>query len=674
MGRLLTIGKLLAITGLIGLGWHLTSASGPEFTANDKAFYADANLLNFVRPGLIIDVVGHEVAADGTVKARVKLTDLRGAGLDRLGVTTPGTVSVSFILATIPAGQSYYTSVTTRVQTSPITGQSATQAGTDSGGTWAQVAEGDYTYTFARKLPANTARDIVIAIGAYGSRNLSEFDLPTNYDDDVYHFRLDNTKVTVGRDIVTTESCNNCHDPLALHGGSRRSVELCVMCHQPQTIDPDTGNTVDMPVMVHKIHMGSSLPSVQAGGKYVIIGNQQSVHDYSSIAMPSDVRRCQVCHDGKAAQADKWLKPNRAACGACHENVNFATGAGHVNLPQLSDNQCANCHTPQGELDFDASILGAHAIPEYSRHLPGIKFELTKVDDGTAGKRPTVTFSITDGKGNPVKPSDMSRLAVVLSGPTSDYTTYVSEDPRAAQGAGNSYFWTFQNPLPANAKGTYAIHIEGYKNATLLAGTAKEKANIRDAGENKIIYFSVDGSKMEPRRKVVDLAKCNDCHARLSLHGGNRNTIEACVTCHNTKETDAARRPAGAKPDQTIQFANMIHRIHTGEENGGPYIIYGFGGSVNDFSEVRYPGDRRNCDACHVNGSQNLPLKDTLVPVNNPNGLVNPLQPATAACTGCHVSRDALSHAIVNTSQLGESCGACHGTSADFSVTRIHAR
>ena len=100
----------------------------------------------------------------------------------------------------------------------------------------------------------------------------------------------------------------------------------------------------------------------------MIIGNAQSVHDYSHIGFPSDARELhRLPRAGKgAAQANAWLKPNRAACGACHDNVNFATGENHVDLPQVSDNQCATCHTPQGELEFDASIKGAHTIPTES--------------------------------------------------------------------------------------------------------------------------------------------------------------------------------------------------------------------------------------------------------------------------------------------------------------------
>ena len=45
-----------------------------------------------------------------------------------------------------------------------------------------------------------------------------------------------------------------------------------------------------------------------------------------------------------------------------------------------------------------------------------------------------------------------------------------------------------------------------------------------------------------------------------------------------------------------------------------------------------------------------------------------------AACLGCHTGKEAASHALSNTSALGESCDACHGPQADFSVDKVHAR
>ncbi len=103
---------------------------------------------------------------------------------------------------------------------------------------------------------------------------------------------------------------------------------------------------------------------------------------------------------------------------------------------------------------------------------------------------------------------------------------------------------------------------------------------------------------MEHRRKVVDIAKCNACHASLTVHGENRNQIEMCVLCHNPSETDSARRPSATNPDdknapaQSVNFALMIHKIHDGEHLaaiGQPLVIVGFGGSHNDFSDVVFP-------------------------------------------------------------------------------------
>jgi hypothetical protein len=45
---------------------------------NQKAFYADANLVAFVRPGLLINITSAQVAQDGTVSAAFTLTDRIG--------------------------------------------------------------------------------------------------------------------------------------------------------------------------------------------------------------------------------------------------------------------------------------------------------------------------------------------------------------------------------------------------------------------------------------------------------------------------------------------------------------------------------------------------------------------------------------------------------------------
>ena len=85
------------------------------------------------------------------------------------------------------------------------------------------------------------------------------------------------------------------------------------------------------------------------------------------------------------------------------------------------------------------------------------------------------------------------------------------------------------------------------------------------------------------------------------------------------------------------------------------------------------PGDRRNCAMCHVNGSEQM-LTRMQHEVVDPQGPINPVKPITSACTGCHVTISAASHALVNTSALGESCDTCHGPNAQFSVAKSHAQ
>ena len=296
-----------------------------------------------------------------------------------------------------------------------------------------------------------------------------------------------------------------------------------------------------------------------------------------------------------------------------------------------------------------------------------------------------------------------NRLALVLAGPTSDYgytsfgagvTTngYVSENPVPTAQCANdgTCTYTFTHAIPADAKGTFTIGIEGRRGITLLAGTEQQMTSEYGA-INKVINFSVDGSPVVARRKVVDIAKCNGCHSFLSLHGENRNQIEQCVLCHNPSETDAAPRavatnPADkAAPAQGVNFAMMIHKIHTGEgltEAGATYTIVGFGGSHNDFSEVRYPAmtptggvaDTAKCYMCHVNNFRSeLPDRQERGNRSRRAGSARRRRPRRRARPATFRCPPWLTHRRRPIRSLERAATSATATGADFDVNKVHA-
>jgi OmcA/MtrC family decaheme c-type cytochrome len=437
-----------------------------------------------------------------------------------------------------------------------------------------------------------------------------------------------------------------------------------------------------MKVMIHKIHMGFELPSVQAGKPYQIIGFNNSVNDYSEVEFPAEgPNNCQFCHapatqpNPPPANANAWLmRPSRAACGSCHDNVNFATGQNHANLAQISDNLCGNCHFAQGEVEFDISIIGAHAIPRFSAQLPGVVLGINSITNGAAGQNPQVTFTLKDKSGAVIPASSMNTLNLILAYPTTDYLTAITESARAATAnPDGSFTYTFKAAVPAGTKGTGTIGLEGYRNQTVMVQATP--TTVRDVGRNIDVDFSIDGSSpVTPRRAIVSTEKCNQCHYSLQAHGTIRNEIKHCVLCHNPNATDTPFRPADQQPAQGIDFAMMTHRIHTGDEQESDYTIYGFGGNAFDFKNIGFPGDRRDCEKCHLTDTQQLPPK-AILPVVNPRGFITLEGPTQAACLGCHTDQASAAHASLNASPaLGEACSVCHGPDADFSVDRVHAR
>lgn len=690
--------------------------------------------------GLEATITAASVDAGGVVTVTFALTD--GAGIPVtpvLGSTTnPAQARVRFTiaqLAVVDQTVEGFTTDFTRYRSYIV--PSPGQPGYDSGGTLAlaDAATGVYTYTFATVLPSGFPAGDTHTVGAQVERSYGGETLVAN---PLLDFVPSGAPVTVVRQVTTTAQCNGCHDPLAEHGGGRREYGLCQLCHTDQGFDPQSGNSIELQQMIHRIHQGKDLPSIVAGPVgtvYEIIGFQNQPVIFAEkvlacaggalagvpcetdadcpngtctgsaatgVGFPQDTRNCAVCHTDGATHETFATRPSTSACTGCHDDVNPGQtpteagppGTNHVAGAQ-PDTLCRICHTPTGE-EFGISVMGAHTVPAASTTLAGLSGELLSAS-GTAGGAVTVTFRLRNGAGTPLTTlAGLNRVALALSGPSTDFggfTPPVTTPVIAGGGSsgmltgpdGNgvfTYVTTVGNGIPAGATGTWRVGLEARRPVTVNG------QSVNEAMQNVVLDFALPGSTLVPRRTVVDQEKCGSCHGTFSvdfsIHGGLRNQTDYCVVCHNPNVTDFARRVgvAGADPlNQPIDLKHMLHKIHTGEELAQiPYVIYGFGGSANDFAEVRFPGNRADCEQCHVPGTQLLPLPAGVLPtvISEVDGsseeVLGATPPIQDACLSCHDTEDAALHAQLNTTSGGlEACGACHGEGAAFAVSVVHA-
>jgi hypothetical protein len=365
-----------------------------------------------------------------------------------------------------------------------------------------------------------------------------------------------------------------------------------------------------------------------------------------------------------------WMtRPSRVDCGSCHSNIDWETGEGHTAGPQEDDEFCSFCHAADTGVEFDASVKGAHTVPLASSALGGVFVDIKEVTNTGPGMSPTVVFSL-NSKSGPIDPATLDRLLFVLSGPNEDFEFYAQEDVRSGMTAvAGGWSYTFNAKVPSDAKGSYSVSFEG-RITTEVNGSDE-----RDSAENAMVAVAVTDSEPMARRMVVDDAKCEACHSNLSLHGDNRkNATMYCQTCHRPDATDEEVRLEGEA--EGIHFKYMIHKIHRGAELANlPYIVYGYRSSVHDYSDVHFPGDLRDCEACHVGDSYTLgAIPEGALPTHSPAAAIPDMEPITATCLSCHDSDSAASHALANSSDLGESCYTCHGDGKTYSVTRVHAR
>jgi len=289
---------------------------------------------------------------------------------------------------------------------------------------------GTYTYTFAQNLSTAVKPVGNVPILYDRTRTHRVFvALRSGYSGGIaYDFVPVGGTVTQKRDIVEEATCWKCHMDTPGHYGV---LKACVSCHVPDSklinsaANGGATETLEFSVMLHKIHAGRELQT-SSGPDGQFYDNpwttaNESADNYSTYnspigytvgskdatwrtaAFPAVLANCQACHTqavaGTLAQVDNWKTvPSRAACGSCHDMVDWASGVHHDGGPQATDGDCTVCHKPEVSSTVAQSVTDGHDWTKKDiRNIPefDVTLELDKASY-SKGDKPVLTIVLKD--------------------------------------------------------------------------------------------------------------------------------------------------------------------------------------------------------------------------------------------------------------------------------------
>jgi OmcA/MtrC family decaheme c-type cytochrome len=246
---------------------------------------------------------------------------------------------------------------------------------------------------------------------------------------------------------------------------------------------------------------------------------------------------------------------------------------------------------------------------------------------------------------------------------------------------GGSYTYTFKKNLTSAVRPADNVAITYERNRTHRVSIYMGGHN-GPTGEGDF-DFVPDGTAGSGTRNIVQTATCKKCHGpEFAGHGGDRVTVEGCVTCHSPDSYDA-------QSGETIEMAVMIHKIHAGNElksvegldgeyydnpwtatdettDNGRYILWGNSVRPASWEGAAFPAVLANCQACHTGTAANVDNWKTV--------------PSRAACGSCHddiVWTTGVNHGggLGGSQSSDDGCTTCHpgtGTGVGQSVTGAH--
>ncbi|WP_207063606.1 OmcA/MtrC family decaheme c-type cytochrome [Motiliproteus sp. SC1-56] len=700
------------------------------------------------------------VAADGTLTVEFEILDGLGNGFVGLDPNDIRFTVAQLQEATADGESTKWQSYINVVEEAPdpaddvgpgtVDQVQATFERASAGGTFTDNRDGTYSYTLVTNLREVTAPVAVTFDPSLTHRVGFQLGGGLPATNEVHDWRPSDGATTnlTQRNIVTQDVCNACHGKLELHGTARIATAYCVTCHNPGSTDANSGNTVDFKVMVHKIHRGRDLPSLDQDGDgeidrdpvtdeilnpYTIWGFRDNEHDYSEIGFPQDIRNCNACHaesNADTPQASNWrTAPSAEACGACHDDVNFADGTNHPAGAQ-PNSECTRCHgdgTSGSVAPVPINHTGVLAFKEAARDefvvtpdtaslaIDGagdvtidviLTLEGVPVDELISGGLDTDAGAKL---GKYTHGPDNGALAINWDDGTGFQLNHFEVDLNdctpANDGSGRFTCVTTGGPL-AGIQATDTITVTTVD--SIVCFNEADGTVVRcdssgiDVGEADVTpvftTFNGDGTVADPAnaydRVGASLDECQDCHGDKHFHHAATD-LRQCKTCHNA--TRVGFRGLG-------DLKRHVHRLHSSLDRDALDPV--------DVEVDAFPNNVDNCIACHGATQFDLPPQENFRASTASDGQGGTvfISPTTVVCGSCHLSAplghidpgfpgyidtdntgtealDATEQALVDhmiqngavfhaatfdEANKFESCAVCHAIGSEFGVDTVH--
>jgi len=193
--------------------------------------------------------------------------------------------------------------------------------------------------------------------------------------------------------------------------------------------------------------------------------------------------------------------------------------------------------------------------------------------------------------------------------------------------------------------------------------------------QNTFMDIALTGA-LVPRRQIVATEKCNACHGALgttsgantlaeAFHGGARNIVEACVTCHDANRMSSTVMTNGLALNESYQFKRMIHGIHGNSRRTYPFthgnpVQGGFGKDGILLATGSFLADQK----LTINGTSTtvVPAGTSVAAGSTFQTIADMINAAAtgAGYTGSPVSAAENYAAEVAWPGVGINCNACH--------------